>query len=548
MRAAFLFFIFSLILVAVSLYGRKQGWPFFADPTRTDNAALQAVSGEADCADTLSETSIAKLTPLPDSLAKFVNTYFAKEIQKDSIANNIINDYEFTGPLANLYQALAPQTKFFLVENPNEPAIISSPDNEGLTLVIPDDAFITQDKKMVQSPFVAAIKLVSNKTQLLTSNLSRPANMQPMQFAGAVYISAALLENGQELTLAPGKSILIEVTTPQTPTGCVFYYGKPGINGNFDWGNTNYATHNELIAIAPNLIPLPDDTTAATPSLPADLLHKLRRNGWKNTHIATREFGYRIQTAATLNTQTQQYLPDIVNIYMAEKSLADADYKVSRFFNRIRKNNPNLSQENDELCYKAAETFAHFAQQNLSAPFDPKPYGIDLNSPTALTDLLWTTSLERAQFYTNAHLLKKAVAVQMIENQALKTGRQSFTHICYSTYKRGWTGLFCPIEPPYDPVTVQIKPNETFKQIAVYFIADDVELVMARHLQGKNKNTVVFNQIPANTSGKIIALSWSNGQAYMSTKRAKAGQPSGEAMQLQPTTIDMVRYQINKPL
>jgi hypothetical protein len=102
----------------------------------------------------------------------------------------------------------------------------------GTEVLIPENAFVTEDGKPVTGEVVINFSEYINKSDLILSNLPTVSNGRMLETGGVIFLEA--LSNGEKLKLAQGKSVLVNFPGG-AQEGMRLFTGKYDASGKLNW-------------------------------------------------------------------------------------------------------------------------------------------------------------------------------------------------------------------------------------------------------------------------------------------------------------------------
>lgn len=133
--------------------------------------------------------------------------------------------------------------------NPNKDELVECAD--GSLILIPKNAFVNAKGELVTEPITLEVVEALTLDKMLGYNLSTMSNGKALQSDGMIYIQPKL--NGENLLLAEGKSMHIEIPTDNYNPEMMAWKGVPDGKGNLNWENPqqieNYLIPVDLAAL-----------------------------------------------------------------------------------------------------------------------------------------------------------------------------------------------------------------------------------------------------------------------------------------------------------
>lgn len=126
----------------------------------------------------------------------------------------------------------APQlaSQYFTINN-SETNILET--EKGIVLAIDADAFVDANGHTVKGKVQIEMKEALDGLTIMKSGLSTRSGKDWLETGGMFYISAT--KDGQELKIADGKEVIVEVPTDKQQPGMMLYDGVVEADGNVDW-------------------------------------------------------------------------------------------------------------------------------------------------------------------------------------------------------------------------------------------------------------------------------------------------------------------------
>lgn len=126
----------------------------------------------------------------------------------------------------------APQlaSQYFTINN-SETNILET--EKGIVVAIDANAFVDANGHAVEGKVQIEMKEALDGLTIMKSGLSTRSGKDWLETGGMFYISAT--KNGQELKIADGKEVIVEVPTDKKQPGMMLYDGVVEADGNVDW-------------------------------------------------------------------------------------------------------------------------------------------------------------------------------------------------------------------------------------------------------------------------------------------------------------------------
>lgn len=134
-------------------------------------------------------------------------------------------------PSRRLLASIAPAVYTDSFEVNNSPATILSPD--GLTCVFPPLCCVTPNGLSVTGKVYVQMLLIRKKGDMLAADKPTISNGRLLVSGGEIFVK--LTKNGDELRLAPGKSIVLKYNDPQPVSNMRLFYGDETNPNRFNW-------------------------------------------------------------------------------------------------------------------------------------------------------------------------------------------------------------------------------------------------------------------------------------------------------------------------
>lgn len=139
---------------------------------------------------------------------------------------------------------VAPELQQITID-PTQDELIECKD--GTVIFVPEDAFVDANGNVVEDPVTLEIIEALTMNKIVAYNLATMNGDNALKSGGMVYVQPKL--NGEDLKLAEGKSLHIEVPTDEYDSDMQAWTGVPDGNGNLNWENPQ-EIENYLIPVA----------------------------------------------------------------------------------------------------------------------------------------------------------------------------------------------------------------------------------------------------------------------------------------------------------
>ncbi len=142
-----------------------------------------------------------------------------------------LNTLSDSTPARRLLASIAPAVYIDSFEVNNSPATITSTD--GLTCVFPPLCCVTPNGTPVTGKVYVQMLLIRKKGDMIAADKPTISNGRLLVSGGEIFVK--LIRNGDELRLAPGKTIVLKYSDPQPVPGMRLFYGDETNPNRFNW-------------------------------------------------------------------------------------------------------------------------------------------------------------------------------------------------------------------------------------------------------------------------------------------------------------------------
>jgi hypothetical protein len=136
-----------------------------------------------------------------------------------------------SAPAKRLLASIAPVVYTDSFEVNNSPATITSP--AGLTCLFPPLCCVTPNGLPITGKVYVQMLLIRKKGDMVAADKPTISNGRLLVSSGEIFVK--LTRNGDELKLAPGKSIVLKYNDPQPIPGMQLFYGEESNPDRFNW-------------------------------------------------------------------------------------------------------------------------------------------------------------------------------------------------------------------------------------------------------------------------------------------------------------------------
>lgn len=142
-----------------------------------------------------------------------------------------LNTLSDSTPARRLLASIAPAVYLDSFEVNNSPATITSTD--GLTCVFPPLCCVTPNGAPVTGKVYVQMLLIRKRGDMIAADKPTISNGRLLVSGGEIFVK--LIRNGDELRLAPGKTIVLKYNDPQPVPGMRLFYGDETNPNRFNW-------------------------------------------------------------------------------------------------------------------------------------------------------------------------------------------------------------------------------------------------------------------------------------------------------------------------
>lgn len=133
------------------------------------------------------------------------------EVKENPISNKTSSGNGSFYSLSEFYKANSIPLKSFIVEYTSGDTVFTT--EQGTTVIVPDSAFITSSNKSVNGNIIIQFKDIYKKSDMIFENITSQTSTSPLKTVGMFYVVGFLESDSTPVSIAPGKSILVQQPT-----------------------------------------------------------------------------------------------------------------------------------------------------------------------------------------------------------------------------------------------------------------------------------------------------------------------------------------------
>ncbi|MGB1205541.1 MAG: hypothetical protein ACPG5B_07845 [Chitinophagales bacterium] len=448
--------------------------------------------------------------------------------------------------LTPLFEKTSVESQFFELYS-NKAAVLKA--KKGAVLAIPEACFVDENNKVATGYIEIEVKELFGKSEMLLSNFSTVSQYDILTSEGGIYLNAKNI-HGETLTIAPYKSIYVEMPSKKRVADAWIYYGENDEQGQINWKAAN-RPNSRLISFP--LHSLHFDKA----DLSDELYKKLHSENYENTLIATREFEERLLFIQKNKHIHGNRIEPILDYFFKNlhKNLFEIDYLLQSYFTSLLKVYPYQDGDYVEEIKALSEQFRRFYEEKLTTVLHSRPYNIDLTDENAFQKLRQKgMGSQKANYFINLYQYGAAIIKDRQEkNKVLvqkKNGGDLFSKNTFVINKTGWINIDANRHKNYQKRKLEVQlENEKEISTAVYLLFKDrMTLIPALKKEDIETQQIsyMFKNLPNKEDVYLIALGYKNGQPFIDVQDIEVGKQEVSVLKMRPTTIDMLSYQITQ--
>lgn len=451
---------------------------------------------------------------------------------KNSTDNSSVNQEFGYLPveLVEKLEQIAPKLQEFTINPSKSNTIIGE---SGTFFLIPENVIVDQENNVVTSEVKIVLREHWSKRDYLLSNLQTVAEKHILESGGMIYFNA-FDSKGNVLKIIKGKSIRVELPTPEKLLNPKIYLGKRDETGIINWGdmiepNKSMVTYPILYISQHHL---PEGYATECPDYYGMVTSNVSKNDayyyiqddilkYENTLLATKEFMMRYQVDCS---------PELVNMYISnlDKNMWEIDqmmvdfycnnsaYDDRYFLNGKAVNIPKEQLESPEWVIQREvdgyETFISlfrgFARQKLGK----------VNPNFVADTAIIANYIDSYESYNNVYRAKTA----------------------FDALEFGWINLDVIYnDPKASEINLNVLTNEKASNVTL-ILKDREVLINAYHIKDNSfsftKKDKGYNKLHMGAKAVLVAIGFKNEDILFAMKEITIGQNVTENLNLKAIT------------
>ncbi len=419
-----------------------------------------------------------------------------------------------------LDSAMLTQSKFFEV-NGNKDTVLTG--EKGTLISVPANAFVNNQRQMVEGVIKIELKEILTLPEMIFNNLPTVSNGKPLSSGGVIYINAQ--QNGESLSIAPHKSLYIEVPTKEKVADMNIYKGSQDEKGKIDW---EYQKD-----LYKGLIPIPSeilDWEAPSESIECGkFVNSINKSKYENTFITTREFENRARWINYLSSRADECSigKQVFSIY--------CDYL-----------NKNLYQA-DSVVYLLLANTEHIKryQQHYIRQFkqfyEERLLNVDKN---------WQNGLDRqSSEFANLY----SIRTHIINQRENKKEAETQATYCFSTNDLGFINIdkLLGEGETLEDVYVQATFQDTLsvENSMVYLVLKNNKSVISSSIENGIINFAGISQnitLPPNEEAFLVAISHKENNFFFFSQKINNKQKNNITINFEAKKLDDIKSFLEK--
>lgn len=414
--------------------------------------------------------------------------------------------------------------------NPSQPNTVVG--KSGTILIIPENSIVDKNGNVVSKNVFIEIKENFTKSDFISSNLQTIHNDKILESLGMVFLSAND-ENGNELKIATGKSIRLQIPQNRIKEEAKIFLGNRDENGLINWDKIEEPSK----SLTPYPIKFISKNRFLTEcyeyyGITTDTLKYKYYNyfgnitDFENTLLATKEFSDRFSTTCW---------KDVLNIYInnLNKNLWEIDELTVQYFIKDSTENVNYHLTNIPPGPNGGPRTKMQKEAHESILEDAKEHG------------RWKIELYK-KFASQK--LTKIDPSKVIDTT--KLNELNNVLITYDAVNFGWINVdFFYNDPKSTPTKLAVKTSG--KSNLISLILEERNVILSGIEKTTNeywftKNEDGYNKLPNGEKAIIISIGFDNNELTFGEKTIIIGENEEEIIEMKPITGNKLKEKLNK--
>ncbi|WP_411768946.1 hypothetical protein [Winogradskyella sp. A3E31] len=414
--------------------------------------------------------------------------------------------------------------------NPSQPNTLVG--KSGTILLIPENSIVDQNGNVVTKNVFIKIKENFTKSDFIASNLQTMHNDKILESLGMVFLSAND-ENGNELKIATGKSIRLQIPQKGIKENAKIFLGIREENGLINWDKIEepsksltpypikFISKNRFWTECSNYYGITTDTLKYT-----DYNYYGNITDFENTLLATKEFSDRFSTTCW---------KDVLNIYInnLDKNLWEIDELTVQYFIKDSTERVNYHLNNIPPGPNGGPRTKMQKEAHESILKDAKEHG------------RWKIELYK-KFASQK--LTKIDTSRIIDTTKLKELNNVL--ITYDAMNFGWINVdFFYDDPKASPTKLAVKTSAKSNLTSLIFEERDVILSGIEKSTNEywfTKNEDGYNKLPKGEKATIISIGFDNRGLTFGEKVIEIGENEEEFIEVKPISEIELKQKLKK--
>ncbi|MEZ4886100.1 MAG: hypothetical protein R3E32_15300 [Chitinophagales bacterium] len=435
-------------------------------------------------------------------------------------------------PLYELFEETDVASQFYDLDNQRDNTLVT---NGSALISIPANCFVHPDGSSVIGNIIIEVKELDSKSEYLLSNITTNTFNSLLSSDGLIYFNAYSHE--EILKIAPEKLVYVELPTRNRDGDNRAFFAEFDQKGQ-SWWTKSMPQINRMISL-----PL-QQMTFSDMDLSPSLKQYLSQAKFEQTFIATRAFEERLEV---LQKYQELYaIEEVIQKYTnnIEADLKESDSKTTYYFSQLAKD-PSVNPESIQIFQKLANQFSHFAAEKYTKPLYQTPYGINLEDENAYNQLLANgMTAFTANMYMQMNNCRKYLIAERSKEKVANVGRSQAKNT-FMIHHTGWFSVneFLPTNTSKRKMMAQLSSHKDNKA-NLYLILDGYNTVVVATKD--SEGNYLFENLPFGANGSIVAISYKHNQPYIDIQSIVVGEKYLHSLQMRPTTIEMMQYEISQ--
>lgn len=469
--------------------------------------------------------------------------------------------------LAPLMDAIRPKKQVFKIDAHRDTTVIGE---KGTKFAINQGTFVNEDGTVATSVALTLVE-VKSVAEMIGAGLHTTSNGRMLQTEGMFFIDAK--DGNKQLTMAPGKSISVEVSANRTQSDAKIFYGSYDSTHQINW-----ELPNEQDVEQPYLVSLPKellDLYAVSEDTEYAFLGDIDAK-YNETYITTREFlerktvleyipvwshGYKANEPWLDEIMLNFYLNNVDKPLSYADSIA-ADYLLRKYQIDTTKAPPEVNLNNQKANSKKAMIIwayyqlKQFSKQGAGNPLSMKQLGINEHS-THEELIAKGIDAKEVDIIVRYLQIRSSLVKELTEYKNRNIDVEKTFEIASYTFninKLGWVNVdYFTNEKSLakSDFTIAVDSKEPFSYASVSLIIPSMNISLSSisniDVQYKfTKEYDPYQKLPVGVPATAVIMAYKNGIPYFGSQELRIPATGSIKVKVDPSNTNTIKEAIAK--